>query len=178
MSNNRSQIWTASNVLSLLRIPLAFVFLSPHPLVRATTLVLAMITDCLDGYLARRSGKVTQLGAFLDPFTDKFFVLFVGSVLLHEQSLKSWQLIALISRDFSVLIFGFILVLTGTLGRVHFQSIFSGKITTAIQFLVLIGMSLGATPPLWIFRLFIVLAGLALIELFVIHRYALKAKAA
>lgn len=177
MSKQRgSQIWTLSNMLSLLRMPLALVFLNPSPAVRVTSLILAAISDGLDGFIARRSRTVTQVGAFLDPLMDKFFVLFVGSVLLYEARLEPWQLCALLSRDFSVAIFGCYLVFTGTLGRVHFQSIWSGKATTAIQFVVLLMLCLEKTPPVWVFRLFVILAFFALIELFVLHRNAMKAR--
>jgi CDP-diacylglycerol--glycerol-3-phosphate 3-phosphatidyltransferase len=36
--------------------------------------ILAAITDSLDGYLARRLGQTTALGAFLDPVADKLMV--------------------------------------------------------------------------------------------------------
>ncbi len=159
-----------------MRLPLAFVFLHPSPVVRVITLIAAMITDCLDGFVARRFRSVTQVGAFLDPLMDKFFVFFVASILLIEGGLTRWELIALISRDFSVALFGVILILTGTLGKVQFQSIWSGKITTAIQFFLFIGLVRGYEPPTWIFYLFIALAAVALIELFILHRYALQAK--
>jgi CDP-diacylglycerol--glycerol-3-phosphate 3-phosphatidyltransferase len=41
----------------------------------------ASITDTLDGYLARRLGQITPLGAFLDPVADKLIVA-VALVLL------------------------------------------------------------------------------------------------
>ena len=41
----------------------------------------AAITDTLDGYLARRLGQTTSLGAFLDPVADKLIVA-VALVLL------------------------------------------------------------------------------------------------
>ena len=41
----------------------------------------AGITDSLDGYLARRLGQISRLGAFLDPVADKLIVV-VALVLL------------------------------------------------------------------------------------------------
>jgi CDP-diacylglycerol---glycerol-3-phosphate 3-phosphatidyltransferase len=40
----------------------------------AAMFILAAITDSLDGYLARRLGQTTALGAFLDPVADKLMV--------------------------------------------------------------------------------------------------------
>jgi len=40
----------------------------------AVVFILAAITDSLDGYLARRLGQISALGAFLDPVADKLMV--------------------------------------------------------------------------------------------------------
>jgi CDP-diacylglycerol--glycerol-3-phosphate 3-phosphatidyltransferase len=39
-----------------------------------TVFIVAAITDTLDGYLARRLGQTSALGAFLDPVADKLMV--------------------------------------------------------------------------------------------------------
>ncbi len=70
-----------ANVLTgarILMIPLVVVFFylpSPWSGPAAGLLFgLAAITDSLDGYLARRLGQITALGAFLDPVADKLMV--------------------------------------------------------------------------------------------------------
>src|SRR5262245_60372637 len=53
-------------------------FYSPQPWLRwgaAFVFILAAITDSLDGYLARRLGQASALGAFLDPVADKLMVV-------------------------------------------------------------------------------------------------------
>ena len=49
--------------------------------------ILAAVTDSLDGYLARKLGQTSALGAFLDPVADKLMVV-VALVLIvsHEPS--------------------------------------------------------------------------------------------
>lgn len=160
---------TLSNVITCLRAPLAFLFLVDNAFVRVTAIFLAMLSDGLDGYLARRFRTVTQLGTLLDPIMDKFFVLFAGSVLMAEARLQSWELLCLISRDFSVAAFGLYLVFTGRLAKVQFQSIWSGKVATLFQFGVLICLAGGLTIPAIFYSAFIVLALFALLELFLIH---------
>lgn len=68
-------------ILTLLRIALIPVlvlfFYLPYAwanLAAAAVFILAAITDWLDGYLARRMGLMSNLGAFLDPVADKLMV--------------------------------------------------------------------------------------------------------
>ncbi len=69
------------NILTLLRIILIPVFVLiyylpfqwAHP-IAALFFALAAVTDWLDGYLARRLGQTSALGAFLDPVADKLIV--------------------------------------------------------------------------------------------------------
>lgn len=70
-----------ANVLTFARIvmiPLVVVlFYMPYPWsnpAAASVFILAAITDSLDGYLARRLGQISALGAFLDPVADKLMV--------------------------------------------------------------------------------------------------------
>src|SRR6202050_2009242 len=85
-------IWNLPNILTGLRIlaiPLvALLFFlgdrSPGSLadpIAGLVFAAAAITDSLDGYLARRLGQTTRLGAFLDPVADKLIVA-VALVLL------------------------------------------------------------------------------------------------
>ena len=70
-----------ANVLTFARIimiPLVVIlFYLPYSWASAaagTVFILAALTDSLDGYLARRLGQITALGAFLDPVADKLMV--------------------------------------------------------------------------------------------------------
>ena len=74
-------IYNIPNALTVLRILLIPVFIVLFYLpahwanVAATAVfVLAAITDWLDGFIARRMGLVSPLGAFLDPVADKLMV--------------------------------------------------------------------------------------------------------
>ncbi len=65
---------------------------------------IAIMTDVLDGYLARKKGKVTAVGSFIDPFADK--VLIVGLLFLFALRGEFWLLALgiLIMRDIIVII--------------------------------------------------------------------------
>jgi len=72
---------TLPMIITLLRIALIPVlvlfFYLPYAwssFAAAAVFILAAITDWLDGYLARRMGLMSELGAFLDPVADKLMV--------------------------------------------------------------------------------------------------------
>src|ERR1700704_3457052 len=81
-------LWNVPNTLTWIRIfaiPLIVIlFYMPYPWADPAAGLLfaaAGITDSLDGYLARRLGQTSRLGAFLDPVADKLIVA-VALVLL------------------------------------------------------------------------------------------------
>jgi CDP-diacylglycerol--glycerol-3-phosphate 3-phosphatidyltransferase len=157
---------TASNSLSFIRAPLAFLFLQDNSTLRILAIILAMLTDSIDGYLARRSQSVSRFGAILDPTMDKFFVYFAMTVLFLEHKLASWEMAAMLSRDFFLFLFGIIMAAAGRWKSIVFRAIRWGKVTTALQFVVLIGLVLNVSFPWYLFATFIVMGWLAFLELF------------
>jgi phosphatidylglycerophosphate synthase len=137
---------------------------------RAIAILLAMITDGLDGFLARRYQWKSIVGTVLDPITDKFFVFFALIVLVSEAPMEPWKVLAMLSRDFAVVIFGIYLFMTGTLSKQKFRAIWCGKITTALQLFVLIGMTYHVEIPTYVFLFFIIFGFMALLELYVVDR--------
>jgi CDP-diacylglycerol--glycerol-3-phosphate 3-phosphatidyltransferase len=159
-------MFNLSNSLSLLRAPLALLFLFQNPTVRLIAILLAMLTDSIDGYLARRWHTTSKFGAVLDPAMDKFFVAFCIGVLFSEHRLEFWQALMMISRDFALCLFGLYLSLSGLWHSYKFRSIRWGKITTAMQFIVLGTLTLSYTIPALLYPIFVIFALLALFELF------------
>ena len=154
-----------SNSLSLLRAPLAFLFLSESSTLRISAILLAMFTDSIDGYLARRSHSTTQFGAILDPAMDKFFVFFALSVFYVEGKIELWQACAMVSRDFFLCLFAAYLSLADLWQNYKYKSIRWGKVSTALQFIVLIGLTLGIQFPIYVYIVFILIGSLAFLEL-------------
>src|SRR6201987_3387463 len=81
-------LWNVPNTLTWIRIAaiplIVLLFFMPYPWADPAAgllFVAAGITDSLDGYLARRLGQTSRLGAFLDPVADKLIVA-VALVLL------------------------------------------------------------------------------------------------
>jgi len=160
------------NTLSALRFPLAFFFLSSNSELRALAIVLAMLTDFFDGFLARRFRQSSQLGAVLDPLSDKFFVLFALVVFILEGQLTPIQMTALLCRDFAVLLFGLYLYAAGEWAKYQFRAIWCGKVTTTLQFFVMLALTFGVHVPAMTYWVFVLLGFFALIELYLIARPA------
>jgi len=83
-------MWNIPNILTLLRIAMipvfVVIFYLPVPWARpvcAAVFTAAALTDWLDGWLARRLGQTSPLGAFLDPVADKLMVA-IALVLLVQ----------------------------------------------------------------------------------------------
>lgn len=158
-------MFTVPNILSLLRIPLAFLFLDQSLVVRSIAIVCGGLTDGLDGYIARRYRQSSKLGTLLDPITDKFFVLFLLAVLIFENSLSVWQAAAFLSRDIAVALFGVYLFGTGQLHQYKIRAIWFGKIMTTLQFIVLLALTFKWPLPYWVYGVFVALGVLSMVEL-------------
>ncbi|MGQ0672325.1 MAG: CDP-alcohol phosphatidyltransferase family protein [Hyphomicrobium sp.] len=66
--------------------------------------VIAGISDAVDGYLAKRFGWTTELGAYLDPLADKLLIVTIFVALGVKGALPSWLVIAVVSRDLLIVI--------------------------------------------------------------------------
>src|SRR5438093_3744993 len=64
--------------------------------------VVASLTDSLDGYLARRSNKVTRLGIFMDPLADKLLVGAALAVLVALRAFPLWAAVIIAVREIAV----------------------------------------------------------------------------
>jgi CDP-diacylglycerol--glycerol-3-phosphate 3-phosphatidyltransferase len=62
----------------------------------------AMATDWVDGWLARRSGSSSVMGSLLDPVADKILVLAVLIVLVDQGVFAGWMVAAIVAREFLV----------------------------------------------------------------------------
>ncbi len=70
---------------------------------------LAALTDAFDGIIARRTGKVTELGKRLDPLADRLLVAAVTITLVLVKILPLWVLLVIGIRDL-VMILGYVLL--------------------------------------------------------------------
>lgn len=97
------------NQLTLARIVAIPVLLVIYPIgFTFTNILCALIfaaagfTDILDGYIARKYGQETQLGALLDPVADKMLSAATLLLLADSQALPAWICGLLLCRDIAV----------------------------------------------------------------------------
>src|SRR5919106_5538182 len=101
------RLLTVPNVLSLLRLATVpvFVYLFVTDRTEAAVILFAAgaFTDFFDGYIARRTGSVTEFGKLLDPLADRILILALAISLVADGALPLWLAIAVIARDVIVL---------------------------------------------------------------------------
>lgn len=61
--------------------------------------ILAAFSDWLDGMLARKLGRLSPLGAFMDPLADKVIIYMYFVYLTHQGLYPVWLLMAFLARD-------------------------------------------------------------------------------
>lgn len=64
--------------------------------------VVAMLSDVLDGWLARRWDLQSAAGAFLDPLADKLMVLTTLVMLIPHGWVPAWMVVVLESRELAI----------------------------------------------------------------------------
>jgi cardiolipin synthase (CMP-forming) len=97
-------------------------------------LVLAGLTDAMDGLLARSLNQKSALGAYLDPIADKLLLSSSFVVLALEGRIRWWLTILVLGRDVLILVIASVIFVAG--GQRHFPPSVYGKITTVVQILL------------------------------------------
>ncbi len=144
----RDAVATLPNIVSLSRLALAavFVFATSAP-VRLGLVGAAAATDFLDGFLARRRGAVTRLGAQIDPAADRAFMLVAVIVLWREGTLSSVGAAVMLARDVIVLAAWLVTRWSTRLEHFAFAARTAGKVLTVLQ---LAALACALVAPTWL----------------------------
>lgn len=147
------EVFTVPNLVTLSRLPLvaAIVVLLDSPL-RYPLFALVVLTDGLDGWLARRLDQQTELGALLDPALDKLTALALVVVLFPRTDLSLAYLALFFARDAFVVSLAPLVPLYGfDTGKISARP--PGKVVTNLQFLAMVAMlvphALATAALLW-----------------------------
>ena len=101
-------IYNVPNALTSIRFALAVAVMALIPLGRFTSALvvfsIAVSTDWMDGYWARKYGQVTKLGRIFDPFVDKIIICgtFIALVEVPESGVASWMATIVVARELLV----------------------------------------------------------------------------
>ncbi len=141
------------NSLTVLRILLIPVFvgllLYEHYDSALITLLIAALTDVLDGMAARMTNQRTRLGEYLDPLADKLLLMSAIITLSVLDFIPIWAVIVVVSRD--------AILLTGTVVAnlaetdIGISPTALGKGTTFVQICYVIAVMLHVTRQLPVF---------------------------
>ncbi len=127
------------NLLSLFRLvlmPLPVALIAHgHDAAALALITVGIVTDVLDGTLARRLNQVSELGKILDPLSDKLAIAALVLALVAYKNFPWWAAALIISRD--------LLILLGALLALKFKrptptSNLFGKITALIWTLLIL----------------------------------------
>ncbi|MFC1561589.1 CDP-alcohol phosphatidyltransferase family protein [candidate division KSB1 bacterium] len=103
---------TIANFFSVLRVlllPLLLYYIAADkdPVLIMSVFLIMVLTDYLDGFLARAMNQITQVGKILDPVADKICTLSVGIALVIYRDFPWWAMVVIIGRDSAILAFGY-----------------------------------------------------------------------
>jgi CDP-diacylglycerol---glycerol-3-phosphate 3-phosphatidyltransferase len=136
ISERRGGVVTLPNLLSLVRLALAPVFIVvSSDIVRMAILIVAVATEWLDGWLARHLGQTTRTGELLDPTADRLFVLSALAAMIAQGRLAAWELALLLFRDVFTALGGAVVALLHL--PVALRARRPGKWVTTLQLLTL-----------------------------------------
>lgn len=127
------------NIITVTRmaaiVPICWLLLQDAYLAAFVCLVLAGLSDGLDGFLARRFGWTTPLGAILDPLADKLFISVLMIMFAMKGHIPLWLMWLVLGRD--LLIVSGAVVYRWLTGSLKIKPVLISKLNTALQILLL-----------------------------------------
>jgi cardiolipin synthase (CMP-forming) len=145
----KGRIWTVPNQITFLRLgflPFFLILIAyDHYRWALLVLVVAGLSDGIDGLLARSLNQRSALGAYLDPIADKLLLSSSFIILAFKNQLAWWLTIIVLSRDVLILIVAVVILLVS--GYRPFPPSIYGKLTTAAEIVLVFLVVLGAAYP-------------------------------
>lgn len=97
-----SELWNMAGLFTVARLPvaIAFPFVVHRPLVALGLYVGGVLTDVIDGYIARRTNTASYTGAMIDGVLDKVLHISVALSLVFHGDFPAWWLLLWFARDY------------------------------------------------------------------------------
>ena len=167
---------TTASYITLLRIlliiPIIYLISSSKVYFALFLFILAGLTDYLDGYLARKTGKTSSLGALLDLLADKLLVciVLIWCVFLSKEIWLIIPTIIIISRE--LIISSIRQFLVEKTGENIIKVTYVAKTKTTIQMIAISFLILSPEMDLWFYKTSIILIWLAaLVSVYTLYNY-------
>lgn len=169
----KAKVFTIPNLLSALRIVLAFAFLivfykeiKKKQMYLGMILLVSAVSDALDGKIARRFDMVTELGKILDPIADKLTQIVLLVCMLSKYPSILPVLILFLVKEVTVALSGaFVLRKTGNNGGAKWY----GKMSTAVFYIVMLSLFLFPQIPDKAAQIMIYVSGLFILFAFFMY---------
>ena len=143
------------NVISSIRIllvaPIAVALVNHQLMIAIALFGTAALSDVADGFLAKRYGWQTELGAALDPAADKLLLATVFVTLAYLRLAPLWLVAAAVARD-AIIVLGALLY-RYCLGPLALRPSIVSKFNTLCQaafIIAVIGREQFSVPPAWV----------------------------
>lgn len=160
-------VFTFPNLLSFLRIPMAFLFFYYYNwnnlkglIIAVFILLLSALTDLLDGKIARHFHQVSEFGKILDPVADKItqgsFIL----CLLNRYPATLALFIFFLIKEVTIAIFGLVAVRRSGENQ---GALIYGKVNTVLLYICLGILLFFINLPLELANIILVIAFLSLV---------------
>ena len=131
-------LMTAPNAMSFIRIllitPFVAFFVTGHYIPAAVMVGLSGLSDCFDGYVARRFHQESEIGKILDPLADKLTLIACGICLILIEPFVFPLVALLLIKDTLMLTGGTIIIRRGIVPP---KSVWYGKVSTVLFYLTL-----------------------------------------
>lgn len=169
------------NILTVLRLVLVPVFVALMTVqndfshrIAVLLFALAAFTDYLDGFIARRWGVTSKIGAVLDPVADKILVMSALVMLVAQRSeltgqpwVPGWMVVLILAREMWI---------SGVRGVIAAQGRIlpaggKGKVKSLLQMLAIILLLVHEPQSVWGFSLSLEWIGLALLAASIAFSY-------
>ena len=150
------------NALSAARLLCAALFPLCSVPWRVALVLIAAISDGLDGLAARLTGHMTWWGGMIDSASDKVFAATVIIDLIARGHLALWQALLLLTRDMTVVVIVASLAATGRWSKLkQAQAAWLGKVTTAVMFVLFVLLVIWPADTPGVFALVLVCMALS-----------------
>lgn len=127
---------TIPNFISVIRLvliaPFMITFINENYIAAAIIVVASGLSDCVDGFIARKFNQMSELGKIIDPLADKLTLIAVSICIIIIEPYVLAFMIVLFLKDFIMMLGGTYLLKNGIVPP---KSKWYGKLGTVLFYL-------------------------------------------